>query len=954
LLVMVLATSTLAGVTGKIAGIATDQKTGEPLPGVNVILEGTLMGASTDPDGFYAILNVPPGEYTLTTSYIGYNNTQVTGVRVSVDLTTTINFTMSETTLELSETITVISERPLIKKDEVSTRHFVSSEEIEIQPIDNFREVAQNQAGIVGSHFRGGRTNEVLVLIDGIPVKDPAGTYSGELGNFTGEVPKFGIQEMEVSLGGFSAEYGNVQSGIMNLALSEGARQFTGRFRFTSTNFGSSSINSADFQNSFNILGSADTVGWKKENRYMNYIYDFNLNGPEPLTSYLLPAIGLDLPGEFGLSLSAQISDRNQGYYINQDNFDQSYQGKLTYRMSPNHKLMIGGLFNDRTYDQYYYPASKYGPAGDYPINEYKYVEANTLNHIIYVQDPTAYPLMSNGNRGEINAESGEFGGQAYDSLRTIYSAGMQEYLWDYSQRTNNAYMVWTHSLSARTFYEIRLNSFYTNYHYATRDVDDRDQDGDTEEDLVWDPEKPGPHPIYRDRENNYWWVVGDDPGYRDQKSYTIGIKADLVSQLTKSHLLKTGFEIYSHRTKVENISWTLGYGIFRQDNWDERTIDFGIYAQDKIEFAGIIALVGLRFDIVDPGDVVYPADYANPYLEVDENGTPIINNPVQAEVSYQLSPRIGISHPITEDNLLHFTYGHYFQRPDGYFLYRNYKMESLTKVGNYVGNPGLLPEKTVSYELGVEHLFTNDLKFTVTGFYKDVNNLMNWEKYVARSIGDRELNVYTNADYGNIKGLEFTLNQRPGRFWGGSVNYTYSVAKGRSSSYSGGAGSFTDARRMNILDYDQTHTINATIIGRTPQDFGLTLGSFRPFAEWTATFQFRYGSGLPYSSFGTGLTNDQRMPWTSATDLKLIKVIPVKPVNIEIFLDIYNMFDRKNVLYIANTRLYDRGDKDDDSIKGDATVVGPDPDGISDAFIRNRQALSSGRQWRFGIGFRF
>ena len=361
---------------------------------------------------------------------------------------------------------------------------------------------------------------------------------------------------------------------------------------------------------------------------------------------------------------------------------------------------------------------------------------------------------------------------------------------------------------------------------------------------------------------------------------------------------------------------------------------------------------MGLRFDVVDPGNVYYPADYANPYLEVDDQGIPIINNPVKAEKHYQLSPRIGISHPITENNILHFSYGHYFQRPDGYFLYRNFQMQSLTKVGNYVGSPGLLPEKTVSYEIGVEHLFTEDLKFTVTGFYKDVNNLMNWQKYVARSIGDWELNVYTNADYGNTKGLEFTLNQRPGRFWGGSLNYTFSVAKGRSSSYSGGSGSFTDARTMNILDFDQTHTVNATIIARTPQDFGMALGSFLPFADWTATFQFRYGSGLPYSSYGTGLTNDQRMPWTSTTDLKLIKMIPVKAVDLEIFLDIYNMFDKRNVLYIGNTQYYEYGDPADPSIKGDPTVVRRD--GITSAFIRSPQALSSGRLWRFGVGFKF
>jgi len=241
---------------------------------------------------------------------------------------------------------------------------------------------------------------------------------------------------------------------------------------------------------------------------------------------------------------------------------------------------------------------------------------------------------------------------------------------------------------------------------------------------------------------------------------------------------------------------------------WEQRSVDIAAYVQDKIEFEGIIALVGLRFDAFDPNgfgqDIYYPADYGQPYSEVDENGVPVFINPKKAEMKYQVSPRIGISHPITNYSLLHFTYGHYFQRPDNFYLYRNNLIQSLTKVGNFIGSPNLDPEKTVAYEIGVEQQLSDDIKFDVTGYYKDVTNLMNWEKYVGRTIQNTELNVYTNADYGNIKGLELTLSKRPGRFLGGSINYTFSVAKGRSSSASGGSGSFTSVKRMNILDFSQ------------------------------------------------------------------------------------------------------------------------------------------------------
>ena len=342
--------TTYAGVTGKIAGRIVDAETNAPLVGVNVMIEGTTMGAATDINGYYVILNVPVGLYRVQASMMGYTKTIVENVKVSIDITTKVDFSLSSEVLEVSEGVTIVAERALIQQDEVSTRHFVTAEEIETRPIDSFQEIARRQAGVVGNHFRGGRSGEVLVLIDGIPVKDPAGTYSGNLGGFTADIPEYGIQEMEVSLGGFGAEYGNVQSGILNLALKEGRQSYAGRLRFTSTDFGFPSVNT----------------------RYLRDIYEANINGPEPLTSYALPLLGIDIPGDVTLSLSAEISDKDRGYYLNQQSFEQAYQGKLTYRMSPNIKLSFGGVFSNSKWDSYYFQASKYGPAPDYPVNEYR------------------------------------------------------------------------------------------------------------------------------------------------------------------------------------------------------------------------------------------------------------------------------------------------------------------------------------------------------------------------------------------------------------------------------------------------------------------------------------------------------------------------------------------------------------------------------------------------------
>lgn len=933
--------SVQAGITGKIQGRVTDSESGEPLIGVNVVIKEIEQGAASDKNGRYVILNVPPDEYELEASMIGYAKVTVKQVKVSSDLTTTIDIKMTPETISGQE-ITVIADRKILKHDEFASRHTVSTDEIELQPIDNFQEIAQNQAGVVGSHFRGGRSGEVAIYVDGIQVKDPAGAYSGSMGGFTADIPEDAIQEMNITLGGFSAEYGNVQSGVINLATRDGSENYHGSVKFLSTNFG-------DNMNDL-LMGERGTWYNTTYQHKLENIYKFTLNGPEPLSSLLLGQ-----KDKLKFSFSGEITDRNQGVFINQQSFNQSYQGKLTAKLTDNIKLAFGGLFSNSEWEQFYFPASKYGPGDKYLQNEYykKQQEgSDTLYHYIYVDNPARDKYKQ--QQGKTGDTLTVFEGDTMNAVKTFYVGPMQDYLWDRQQNSRNLYTILTHSLGSKSYYQIRLQSYYTNYHYATPDVEDRDDDGNTSEDLQWDaPNNPNiASPIYRERAgNNYWWVRGDDPAYRDQVSLTNTLKADFVSQITNHHLVKTGVKFSHYTMDVENVSWSLGVGHERKDIWKEDLYDIGAYVQDKIEYKGIIGMVGARLDYFDAnglGDkVYYPGDYENPVANFDEQDKAVLNNKQTPDPKWQISPRIAISHPITDRDVIRFTYGHYYQRPDAYYLYRNLSFQSLTKTGNYVGNPDLNPEKTVAYEVAVEHMFTPDIKGVINAYYKDVTNLMNNKKFVLTQLQNRETRIYFNADYGNMKGLEFSLKKQIGAYWGGSLNYTFSVAKGRASSSGGGFGAFESSRRMNILDFDQTHTVNANITFLTPDELPAGLNN------WRTNIQFDYGSGLPYSSYGTGKINDKRMPWTSTTDLRLSKLFALPGSNMEVFLDVFNLFNRKNVQWIGNTQYYDQGAAgSDEDVKGDPAVVrreGPGGD-----FIRNPQVYSYERQFRFGVALRF
>ena len=208
---------------GKIAGRILDATTNESLIGVNILLEETGQGTVTDIDGNYVVVNVRPGTYTLIFSYVGYQTQRITDVRVSTGQTTRYNLEMSEQVIE-GEEIIVQAERPLIQKDLTASKKTVVAEEIDALPVEGFFGVLVTQAGVNQGpsgeiHIRGGRSNEVSYLVDGISVGNPFDTNG-----LTTGVAADAIQEMTVISGAFNAEYGKAMSGIVNLVTKEGSR----------------------------------------------------------------------------------------------------------------------------------------------------------------------------------------------------------------------------------------------------------------------------------------------------------------------------------------------------------------------------------------------------------------------------------------------------------------------------------------------------------------------------------------------------------------------------------------------------------------------------------------------------------------------------------------------------------------------------------------------------------
>src|ERR1039458_7139603 len=133
---------------GKISGKVTDAKTGEAIPGVNIVVVGTTNGASTNKDGEYFILNVAPGTVSLKATSVGYGSITKTEIQISIEHTTTIDFKLSESVIELNQSIVVVAERPLVEKDLTSTRHYVSAEEISVRPATQLSDILLTLPGV--------------------------------------------------------------------------------------------------------------------------------------------------------------------------------------------------------------------------------------------------------------------------------------------------------------------------------------------------------------------------------------------------------------------------------------------------------------------------------------------------------------------------------------------------------------------------------------------------------------------------------------------------------------------------------------------------------------------------------------------------------------------------------------------------------------------------------------
>ncbi len=906
-------TALLAGTTGKISGRVLDSETGEPLPGVNVIIENTSMGAATGVEGEYAIINIPPGFYNLRFSMMGYTTQIVQDVRVQIDLTTKINSKLSPTVLQAGEEVTVVAERPIVQRDMTGSMSTVSSREMEVTPAQSVGGVLELQAGIVnagGLHIRGGRSGEVAYWVDGVATTD---VYS--YGN-TAAIENSAVQELQVISGTFNAEYGQAMSGIINIITKDGGTDYHGQIKGYVGDY-----LSADDE--YSVLDRVEAVegpvtGETRVNEVKkdplklfnpSYNGEFSLSGPVPFTNdklsfftnaryftnegylygreWFLPS---GVPGDSAL-VPMNPHERLTGLL------------KLTYALSPSIKLRysvnLSEWQNDRSFNRSY----RYVPGGVPMSKGNSQTHLFSVNHVL--SSKTFYELKVSRMRNEYE---------------------------NYVHKDTNFTPDWLVRVPADS-----VNPSYT--------FDPTSTDGDSllaylqqygiQYDWVADPTQPEGY-VHQDSARTpiaYSYLrSGNSLGQTFRSSaYWIG-KFDMTSQVNKVHQVKGGFELRLHELDLDTYTLqgkTVGgqeatpfvpvipeQSSIKRSIYNRQPIEFSAYLQDKLELTDLIMNIGLRFDYFDANSVV-PTDPMDPNIYAPFKDENVYRNPSAPEdeleeyspaerrdfmhkkvdPKMQLSPRLGIAYPITDRGVIHFSYGHFFQIPEFQYLYAAPDFKLNTGGGYTIfGNADLEPQRTVQYEIGLQQELRPGLGIDVALFYRDIRDWVGTSPLQPTLRDVVKYSTYENKDYANVRGITLKAEQRFMNNFSAKLDYSYQVAEGTYSNPNDAFNAYVNEneprRNMIPLNWDQRHTLNAQFI------YSIN--------DWTASLVGKYRTGLPYTpSFakyervgGTALAslpeNSSRRPIIASVDLYLTKRIPLGNGELTAFAYVYNLLDNR------------------------------------------------------------
>lgn len=863
LCLLLLAGAALAN-TGTIVGRVTDRTTGEALAFANVIVQETELGAATDANGRFQIINVPPGRYTIEASYIRYNPMQVTDLQVVQGQTVTVDFRLSETVMDVGLKVEVTARKvELVNRSAVSVERVITDEQFKRLPVTSLAELVGMQAGITQSpshtFIRGGRFDDVAYLVDGVAAQDAVyGTLWSSPRPTTDA-----LQSVVVITGGFDAEYGEAMSGIIRAVTREGGPRTTGRARYSTDgvfptralNYGYHRLNlSLGGPTPYNRLRYFVSGEYYRTDDASDIRYN---TGLAPRGEYAIEGkLTLQLPKEFPLAY--------EGLKLTADAHHSNYQWRS---YSHTYRFHLDGLFANR-------------------VTSYK---GNfTINHLL---SPTT----------------------VYEAKLGYFSTGLMRAVRNFAAEADDTTGFWGFMRSSGIWPRFIFRGEDWVFDWEKYAAHDRAMG--VPEEKVSNSRQRAVLNLYRsywlDRGSNQVYAHPGEHNFRTAyalSQYPYGVpglfvtegdnrswhyrgtdqylgKFDFTRTVDKVHEIKTGLHVTQYSISVYENSLPWDPNPF-WDAFNYEPLVVAGYLQDKADFEDLVVRAGLRLDFLDSKARVraFPESLgARP--EISDSMLPVA-------AKWRVSPRLGISYPITERIKFRFSYGHFFKNPmfNNLYSYADKSAAELRGRGNViVGNADMGAEKTIAYEFGFDAQLSDFFQFDLTAFYKDVFDLSGIRVVQALP---QPYSMFYNVEYARIQGFEGTLTKVLSDYWAARAGYTFQIAKGTASD------AFTQYGRSDpykidyYLDQDQRHTVSGDLTFSFPSDF-----AFLPMRDFDVSGVASYGSGTPYTptdtrGTATGPENSARLPATFQVDARVAREFRFGGVGLQLNCDISNVLN--------------------------------------------------------------
>lgn len=742
---------------GTIEGQVTEAETDEPLIGVNVIVRGSTLGASTDLDGKFRITNVRPGEYSIEISYIGFEGKLFTGIEVNAGETTELNVELREQIYSSEEELVIVGEAPIFDVEKSTSATSVSRQQIEAAPVRKIDDIVGMQAGVMkdptGIYIKGGRAYETGFVVDGVSAQDPlAGTGFGlDLGANA-------YSNVEVTTGGVGAEHGDVTSGVVSVQTRDGSESLEGSFSHKRDNFGENN---------------------SRQSNFFQDIYELNLGGPEPITNTILPALKIDIPGDVYFYFTGQASLSDEFTKISADQVESSLVDNTFF--TPRQDNRWNGMFKLT-----------------YKIKSGMRLEAAYQRSLTVNQNTRM--LQITGNDVQIRP------GFQFPFQQDLDNANT------YTHNSTLSYVKWTQTISDRSYYDVQLSRLFTRLRADANGRNWRPEVVDGE----FDPRSIQIYPASEfqgTQQFGYAYILPGSGFINNGGLATLWhdhFAEELVARGSYNHFfgersnqITAGFEFKFNDYQWIDITrpWVgapieIAPGEFsetlrvgeRFDAWRVKPKRGALYVTDKIRYQGLIADVGFRFEYWAPGK------YVDDLVDNPQAPIPDFIREEYKEDTYKMFgmrfktrilPKIRVSFPVRENQVLFFNYGHSTRIPHPTYVYSSldpfYQNQSSLPD---LGNPNLNPEVDISYEIGLRNQITANDALNVTAFWRDKYDFVTTQLITVEDPTGQPVNraFRINGDYARSRGIELTYIKRYKDWAQGQLGITYSRAEGLSS----------------------------------------------------------------------------------------------------------------------------------------------------------------------------